>query len=253
MNIQQIIPVMENLTGIRKFENMTWSQLVEYLTQQGFKYGSGADTHVFIHPQKEYVYKIIYPETGNLQYIEWALKHQNNEFVPKIISQPRPIQMIHTRKSTTHDEWFLVKMEKLIALDEERQEFIFQFNNYLLARDHGLKEFNPYENILDPDFESDWKNSPNNNGNSISLEQFHKKYAKYKVKQLADFIATLRDTVDEHIMLDIGSDNLMMRTDGSLVVVDPWYHTEGRRDVFNDISSVPTINDPIKKGRNRHT
>lgn len=250
MKIKTITLLIENLTGIRKFENMTWSQLVKYLSQQGFEYQSGADTHVFIHPHKDYVYKIIYPNTGNLQYIEWALKHQNNEFVPKIISHPRPMRMIHTRKTTTQDEWVLIKMEKLIALDKEMQEFIFQFNNYVLARDHGLKEFNPYENILDPDFDSDWKNSPNNDGNVISLEQFHKKYAKYKVKQLADFVAMLRDTVGEHIMLDIGGDNVMMREDRSLVVVDPWYDINGR-DHANDVSNVPSTNDPMKKGRNR--
>lgn len=251
MKIETIILLIENLTGIRKFENMTWSQLVKYLSQQGFEYQHGADTHVFIHPHKDYVYKIIYLNSGNLQYIEWALKHQNNEFVPKILSRPRPIQMIHTRLSSSDDEWVLVKMEKLIPLDEEMQEFIFQFNNYLVAKDHGLKEFNPYENMIDPDLDTLWKNSLNNDESIISLDQFYTKYAKYKVKQLSDFVTMLSNAAGEQIMLDFNRDNIMMRKDRSLVVVDPWYDTD--RLLSINISKDPSATDPIKKGRNRHT
>lgn len=247
MKIETIILLIENLTGIRKFENMTWSQLINYLKSQGFSYYVGADTHVFVHPQKDYVYKIISSNSGNMRFIELALKYQNNAFVPKIKSVPRLIPLIHTRFLNAQNQAYIVKMEKLFPLNTEAREFVFQACNCILARLTGQKTFNPYQNPIDTEATSEMDDFANKEGNEISIESFFNKYRKYKAAEFIQFIEQVVEESGEDVFMDVHIDNIMMRKDGTLVVIDPLF--KGNERGVHDYSRDPQDTDIIKKGR----
>lgn len=229
--------LFENLTGIRKFENMTWLELVKYLESQGFTYHRGMTAHVFVHPVKDYVYKIFVRDYGQMEFLKYVQHAPANKHFPKIYKGPVKIKLLHRRLKSAPDYVWLVKMEKLYPLTPDAATFV---NHIYDALEPIIsKEENPtfpatFDRVLD--LEPSYPGS-----DSISYEEYFKKYEKFDAKNFVLLCRKLALDVGRNFNIDIHSDNILMRHDGTLVIVDPFSEAGLEGADYNTLDRRPTV------------
>ena len=167
--------LFENLTGIRKFENMTWQELVKYLESQGFAYHRGGFAHVFVHPNKEYVYKIFAEDEGQMKFLKQVCLDPTNKHFPKIYKGPVKIKLLHQRLKSAPDYVWLVKMEKLYPLSPDAAIFVNHIYDAIepILSDEETPTFpSMFDRVLDL----------NPGSGPISYEEYFKKYEKFDAR-----------------------------------------------------------------------
>jgi hypothetical protein len=87
------------LTGVKKLHDLSVSELIgHYIDATGAKYaGEGANSTVFLHPDKNEIIKFWIEDRAYDEFVKYALAHQGNPYIVKILSQPKQITLFHTR------------------------------------------------------------------------------------------------------------------------------------------------------------
>ena len=141
---------------------------------------------VFVHPKLNYVLKVFKLDDGYIEFYKLAIKNQDNPHFPKFKGKLIKI----------NNNLFAVRMEKL----------------------QKLADFNIFSYISDEINDNSFKNRILKNENIIA--SIKEKYPKL-VKACIGIYNILESK--PYLTLDLHSENIMMRSDHTPVIIDPLY------------------------------
>lgn len=253
MKIQSLL---ESLQGVKKFHNMDWQQFEGYLKSQNIELlGRGAFGKVFSNPKWNYVIKVFEQDNAYLTFVNYALKNPNKHF-PRFLKNPKNIPQFLTRPSNSASHFNIVKIEKLIQIDEDVGKFIAA-NIQRIAAHYQVDTTNDTDSeiIIEYDILTGGQKQ------YLSL----KKLISNCESEGLDIISIMETYIDlqrltnRNVIDDMHTGNLMQREDGTVVFIDPFYSMDQKNaenTLFKlmtelDVAREPTLAGPLKKSGNQ--
>lgn len=210
---------LEELTGVKQFQNYTLPQLIGILADE-YKFkilGGGALGTVLQGPDPNFVYKVVEKDDAYLSFVNFAMKHPNVHY-PRFF-KVKPLTAFYARYKIQPNKFTVIKLEKLQPLPEGTGSFVSQ-----LSEVRRLETATP-------------TNLPNGRTNYEDL-------SFYELAETRPWIVTLWNAIravqksramkGEH---DFHPGNFMQRQDGTVVITDPVKDME----VFGMQSRVNTM------------
>ena len=114
MHITSIIQLCESLKGVKHLSGKRWYEIVDYLEEQGFVEKQGHFGSAFIHPSKEYVYKVFENDDAYLRFLEYC-QNANSIHLPRVY-RVYQVHAIHERPVISKDKLWIATVEKLRKL-----------------------------------------------------------------------------------------------------------------------------------------
>lgn len=207
-------------------------KIVRTLIDNGYtQLGSGADATVWTK-DVGHVIKIIMPENLNItraahtfkKFYEFCITHSNLDCLPRFI----PINgEVYTEFRIGNRKYMQISMEQLYPLEKGSFDHGVVYNLGVYATQFSwdrvtqlLSDSDEWENYL-----YEFKLS------GIPAEQYSNKFKslssakKNKLKVLYNVMTMLYSTgTINKFRLDIHTENVMRRRDGTLVIIDPWFN-----------------------------
>ena len=212
--------LLTELTGIKHLYASTREDLIDMLEKRGIKFiGGGKYGSVFAHDSWNYVLKIVENDPHYLAFVDWAMKHPSPHF-PKFAKKPLKMHTFHQRNRTDSNEMWVIKIEKLQPIRDKKllQFLVSELENMAVAAwrgDNGHDITTIHPNYL--------QNMPDGTQQrGVSWQQMFERWPW--MHSLGMTYANFWDA--EAGTPDIHGDNLMQRSDGTIVITDPVWEGE---------------------------
>lgn len=195
MKIQQVI---EALQGVKKLQTFKWPELVQYLQNHYgiINIGAGAFSQVFSRNDWDYVVKVFESDPGYIRFVKFCLENQNNKHLPRIFKKPKQIHQFHKRMKESTRKLWVMKVEKLSELDLDAINREIPGGN--LSKGYAAYKMGKRETV------------------------FPEAYKKYDLASFYQTWEQIENIVGEDDVIDLRNpDNIMQRSDGTLVFTDP--------------------------------
>lgn len=215
MKLQQLL---ENLQGVKKYHQLTWNELVQELAKVGINsLGKGRFGQVFYKAGWNYVIKVFENDNAYLDYVNFCIENPNPHY-PKFIKKPLNMHQFHARTHHAEkmmqvvkiellqplkDSWYAVNLSKIFKLLNKETDEIMLFND-------NTQQYDSYYNI----------------------NEIFNDFKQYKVEELISAIYAIKHHFPNY-KLDLHLDNLMQRTDGTVVLSDPIYDSTSPGGMLN--------------------
>lgn len=205
MKLKQI---HEQLQGVKKYHQLTWHELVGELAKVGIQsLGKGRFGQVFFKAGWNYVIKVFENDSAYLEYVDFCINNPNPHY-PKFIKKPLNMHQFHVRTHHAEKMMQIVKIELLKPLDEPwyslNLEKIFKLLTKQVSEIEIFNEHrNQYESYTD-------------------VNEIFNLYKRYNVEQIMSAIYKIKHYFPNY-KLDLHRQNLMQRSDGTVVLSDPLY------------------------------
>jgi hypothetical protein len=212
--------LLQELTGVKKYHNMSWYDLTKKLEQEtGIKpVANGRYGVIFTKPEWNYVIKIFDEDPEYLGFVDFVLSHPNKHY-PKIIKKPMTMHHFHSRDPSSTYKFYIVKIEKLYPVSEEMGGFLEIYLPYLM-------EVYYRQYVMD-------QSDQNYKYDGDSAERtFNGPFGK-KIKtsyvglfEQMPWLKSLSKAYWKVMAADLGAEdmhkgNIMQRKDGTIVLIDP--------------------------------
>lgn len=217
MHITSIIQLCESLKGVKHLSGKRWYEIVDYLEEQGFVEKQGHFGSAFIHPSKEYVYKVFENDDAYLRFLEYC-QNANSIHLPRVY-RVYQVHAIHERPVISKDKLWIATVEKLHKLpnpllnyfDENLKNIVydFVFHQSKVAR----AEYFTYDGV---DYLKDKMD--------ISWDNLWRIFGQYDLKGLVEDAGKIVKATK--MALDTHGSNVMQRADGTLVLTDPVFDVD---------------------------
>lgn len=231
---------LDELLGVKKFYNMTMSEMLEAVCSELNSIGAGAFSIVFKRGSKEEVVKFWIKDDSYEDFVKYIEHHDDNPCLPKLYSTVKTMPVFFK-----HHEGAPEKIKYL------RMEVLDPFKDRMLGELHYL-----YRIVDDVKY---WlKEKKKFDDGFMNLFTERGVNVKELPEKLIKFVKTVFE-VSEHLTqmghkIDLHDENVMYRpSDGCLVVIDPVYNSEDL-DVSSDMRRL--LKNPGDKpviGPKRHT
>lgn len=211
---------MDKLLQNPKYSDNFRYEVIDTFKKAGGKIlGTGKFGEVLSFPTWKHVLKTFKDDRCYVKFVRLAMRNQDNPAFPKFFDKPRKIRPFYKRMKT-EEFLYIVRMEKLFPTKMEKNEFDKLDGILRASRLHHLVLHNPdilqwYDSLSEYD-----RQGYIDNANKFFKEQ----------EQYSDLISAYNKVFDsvegegEMCGLDIHANNIMMRGDGELVLIDPlWY------------------------------
>lgn len=199
--------VLENLTGIKKYNNSWWGEFVNDLTTKyGFEENSmGMFSRVLTRPDLNYVYKVFDNDSAYMSFINYTLSNPNKHF-PVCLKNPKQISKFLKSYYNGRNKFIVIKIEKLNPISPTNaKHFNMMFEN-------NVKKFADYGS------EAIFVDHIDKSKGCRGIQDYLKNYDQ----QIQDIFYILAKIYkDLPFKLDIHSGNFMERDDGTIVIIDP--------------------------------
>lgn len=206
----------ENLIGTKHLHGLDWDELSQKLEQNGFKRAYGAYADVWWHPKWNYVYKVFERDNAYIAFLEFCTTRQNNPHLPKVLKKPFQIHAIHDREHFVGDKLWAVKTERLQPIPSSMEEFFnYKFKQIVFSARSGIEAPNPLF------FKDEYRNYSQD---ELTWEMLWDNYKDIDLKGLVYTSIAIMGNVRG--VLDVHSNNVMMRQDGTYVITDPLYEMD---------------------------
>jgi thiamine kinase-like enzyme len=215
--------LLQELTGVKRFHEVSTATIFRLLKRHGIDFvGAGRYGHVFTSPKWDYVVKLFRDDPTYLRYVNYVLKHPNNEHFPKIVKRPLHMHMFHKRPESDDKMW-LVKIEKLEPVDENMAWFL----------GHVAADIAYYKITENPDIDKKLSAVDLPDGTTAHDMSYN---------DLLDECPWLGSLVDAWVQIalhaakptdhmDTNMDNFMQRKDGTIVLIDPMWEGPAAADL----------------------
>lgn len=205
----KLITILENLQGVKKYHHMTWTRFVNELYNK-YKIrciGKGKFGQVFWKGGWNYVVKVFDNDCAYLDYVDFCINNPNPHY-PKFVKKPLHMHQFHMRPHNSQKMMQIVKIELLEPLDEHwyslNLEKIFKLLTKQVSEIEIFNEHrNQYESYTD-------------------VNEIFNLYKRYNVEQIMSAIYKIKHYFPNY-KLDLHRQNLMQRSDGTVVLSDPLY------------------------------
>lgn len=206
-------------------------EIVATLKKAGYKQlGSGADATVWMKDAGQVV-KIVMPESQDItqaaftfkKFYEFCMQHQDLACLPKFI----PIQgQAHTEFILGNKQYMQISMEQLkkIPRNSLSEGIVWFFSDYV---SNGVPWEKASSELSSPKI---WYEFNGRYANQlaekwINLSQLPKNKTKYAEIRLLYLVMELlyRTGKINKMYWDLHTENAMMRNDGTIVIIDPWF------------------------------
>ena len=213
--------ILEQLRGVKKYHNLTWDDIRDELRKQGIKsIGMGRYGEVFHKPDWNYVIKVFESDDAYLDYVNFCITNNNPHF-PKFIKKPKSFHQFHKRLHHSSKMLQIVKMELLAPLKDHWYSDNLENICNLIFREN-IKNVVIYDDdITKPKMYDNIEDIINDNNN------------KPQLRELISALVQIKNKFNSYI-LDIHSENLMQRKDGTIVITDPIVNPKARRGFLNN-------------------
>ena len=183
------------------------------LKELGYKLlGAGADQQAWLEPSTGYVLKIFGTSSNGTfsnsqkMFYKWAKfceKNKDNEFLPKFYGIETFV--------FNNDNYIQFRQEKLVKTSDKMQEITQAMINY-------AEDGTPFKEFI-----SELKNDRWGNYGVITSYIKDEKNLKWMKKFYKTAHALKKIADKKGWVYDIHEDNVMMRPDGTPVIIDPWF------------------------------
>lgn len=242
--------ILEQLYGVKKYHSMTWVELIKHLeSQYGITMKRGVWGQVFIHPSWNYVVKVFDTDNAYLQFVKFAIDNPDKHY-PKFISRPIEMHMFHRRSSDIiNKKFYIVKIEKLQELDQKHLMF-FKLDvimdlckavynnkeNYNLPVVHFKKTLSLSKVVDDITFENQ------------NVKQFMQQYSYMQLETLIpSIIKIIQNFKGKGLKWDLHGKNAMQRSDGTIVITDPYSNNKFEKPFFDYHSNISISGPDLNK------
>lgn len=213
---------IKEMIGVKKFQNMTAHDLLKYLggddSSQVKILGDGS--HAVALKIKNWVYKFWMLDSAYDSYVRYSLAHTSNPFVPVFKSKIKTMPAFFLRSEHAPDQVKYVEMEELYRVTPgefenmtfdlqgtdnktgERKAYQVTMGRLLVWADQSLFGFSSFLDHASAKWDA----------------TFPMNEQDYEFSQLVDLLVDLKE-LDGFV--DIHADNVMKRSNGQLVIIDP--------------------------------
>lgn len=214
--------LLSELTGVKRFHKLSWSDLEKMLRRFGIKLiAGGSYGSVFTSEKWDYVIKLFTDDLEYLSFINFVVKHPDKHF-PKIVKRPLKMHAFHKRGERESNYQWLVKIEKLQPIENKQ---LLKFIVYELEHGAEVTVRNDKAELNDTRF-------PHLLPDKQSAEYPDKQAAEYiSYKQLFETYPWFESLCKSYAKIllaediqgapDIHGGNIMQRDDGTIVIIDP--------------------------------
>jgi len=218
--------LLSELTGVKAFKDKFGQEVLDLLSSKyGIRQSKGTFGVVLTHSSWQHVLKLFAKDDCYLAFVDYAIKHPNVHF-PKFEKDPIKLTSFFKAGAQPSDKFYALKIEKLEPLGDAEdaifgQAFMNQkfIDGYLLAKkDNTIK---------------DWIT----NVSSKRIDPFLLK----KNLGLIDALIEVGNLSITNCKIDLHSQNLMKRKDGTIVIIDPFCDAHignPKYDIAREISAV---------------
>lgn len=216
------------LIGVKKFHNLSLDELVQlYSKKFNKKIASSSSAIVFEYSPTEIV-KFWINDPAYKSFLDLVIADNGNENLPKLKSKIKTITAFHKRISQYPEKINYVVIEKLIPVKDSLK---IKTSTGTTSLKNLLQDITK---VIESDNKFDY---------SIIDNQYHN-----FIKTLIEIGKKLKSMGYE---LDLYSENIMKRSNGTLVISDPIYDNNSvisntDINIFNDPSNLDFANDAIK-------
>lgn len=210
--------ILSELTGVKKYYRMSWYEILEELQKQGIKViGSGKYGEVLASDKWDYVIKVTKNDPHYLSFVNYAINHPNKHF-PKFVKRPIKVRAFYARpRSQQNDKLYMVKMERLQELPDQKAEFITRMLGQFIDIAYAVNYNDPHE-ILD--YTNPKAPTELMDGTVV------KGISKRKLADMYPWMISLASAWDDALSnisghQDLHKNNFMQREDGTVVIIDP--------------------------------
>lgn len=206
-------------------------EIVATLKKAGYKQlGSGADATVWMKDAGQ-VLKIVMPESQDItqaaftfkKFYEFCMKHQDLACVPKFI----PIQgQAYAEFTLGNKQYMQISMEQLKKIPRNSfDEGIVWFFSDFVAQN---SPWNKVDEVLGYpstwyDFNSRFANRYTDKWQNLSMIKGNEqKYAEYQLLYTVMQLLYTTGKINK-MFWDLHTENAMLRDDGTIVIIDPWF------------------------------
>ena len=215
--------------------NKTWSELFKEFEKSGGKFlSSGTYGQVFEHPNWPYVLKM-FEDSHYLKFARFAYRHPHIGF-PKFFGMPQKIIPFY-RRSKSRAIVYIARVEKL----QEIQDRVM-LKEILSAWQEGVSYIDGLKKgYADQEYDKNVWDGPRSNPRVIKIKRFQRVMdiiEKYpQSKNLYEAIYIVENNIKESSM-DITGRNIMQRSNGELVLIDPvWAGSNPYMDFMQQMRS----------------
>lgn len=212
--------LLTELTGVKHLYQKTREDLINMLEQRGIKcIGGGKYGSVFAHDSWDYVLKIIENDPHYLTFVDWAINHPSPHF-PKFAKKPLKMHTFHSRNRTDSNIMWVIKIEKLQPIQDKKllRFLVSELERMAIAawrkkNGHNISDVNPHYQQNMPD---------GTQQKGVSWQQMFERWPWMYSLGLtyANFWDAEAGTPDIH------GDNIMQRSNGTIVITDPVWEGE---------------------------
>ncbi len=204
----RLLPILEQLQGVKKYHTLTWNELVKKLEDNGIKsLGYGKFGQVFHKTGWKYVVKVFENDDAYLKYVNFCISHPNKHF-PIFNKTPTSVHQFHIRPLDSNKMMQIVKVEILQKLTD------------LWYEDNLTDIYYFYRGITQS------ISLPKNYGDNTEIHytDINRVFDDFQTRNIKSLIEAI-DLIKQKLnfRLDLHSDNLMQRSDGTIVLSDPLY------------------------------
>lgn len=245
---------LDEMIGVKKYSNMTAHDLLRHL---GGNSGSqvqilGDGSHAVALKIKDRVYKFWLLDSAYESYVKYSLNHKDNPFVPKFRGGIKTLPAFFLRSEQSPDTVKYVEMEELYKVSPAEYEAM-TFDLLGSSNKTGARDVYPIKlgQILVWAEECLWGFSDFLTKASLSLDvTFAMNEQDWEFSQLVDLLIDLRD-LDGFV--DLHSDNVMKRSNGQLVIIDPIADSDDHTVNMKMAQFAKTPNNQTGKPASRRT
>lgn len=212
--------LLTELTGVKHLYTKTREDLINMLEQRGIKFiGGGKYGSVFAHDSWNYVLKIVEDDPHYLAFVDWAMKHPSPNF-PKFEKKPLKMHVFHQRNRGDSNTMWVIKIEKLQPIQDKKllQFLVSELENMAVAawrHENGRDIAEPRPHYM--------QNMPDGTQQKgVTWADMFKQFPW--MYSLGLTYANFWEA--EAGVPDIHGDNLMQRSDGTIVITDPVWEGE---------------------------
>lgn len=196
---------LDEITGVKKFHDLTAQEVLYEITQlTGLRLiGFGSFGYVMESKDPNWVYKFFKDDTPYLTFVNYVLEHPSIHY-PKIKQAPKMMRAFHKRWQDESNNYYVVLMERLKKdVSTGEADFLNELMHFNL--DHA-------PDMLPPTYKK-------YNRDNITFEQLSETYPWIKTFKVA--IDNIKPLLTGKTIMDLHEGNIMIRKDGTYVIIDP--------------------------------
>ena len=234
----------DEMIGVKKYHNYRADELAKVIANDfGMTYlGRGALGQTIQTRDPEVVLKVFETDSAYLSFINYIMRHPNKHY-PKVIRAPKQMTAFYKRYDIQPNQYTILALEKLYELPENMAAFIRDVAN---ADDlYDKPDFLP-NGELNGNNDSGYYDDDDEYGDNYTPS-----YTFNDLKRDYPWIPSLWEAA--HAALhsksvkggrDLHAGNLMMRKDGTIVIIDPVVDSKGL-DLKTAIADKDRSADPV--------